>query len=450
MRLMQCGAILLVSIAFCSIKGISEDTIKRLKEESGEKTRCTVCHLYLLDGEKEANGTLLLTVGCPNDNEEHISHTKCFANLCVTKFDGKILCPECHKDCGGAVLQALVNYQDNKLIEPLRMKMLERMNTIPGPKLERFFDRMNFTIDDYRTMAESIVGTQYEQVDDAVANRITNGLFNYKSLYEHLVSEKIDHISTEEYKRLLIRYICSSSGRRLTHIFKRLLEREYLNEKEKYVNAKNFVEILVTTPNNIELSASDACNLLSDLLRHGMADSAKFVLENTDIVHAMDIVQAISIIIQSIRIGNDDGLAIAKNVWIHSIFMCTMNSLASAEKFREQVEQVIVKCSSSLSKSDFERMWDKIIEMKLVFPGTSPTIGMSQAKTLIKEMARRKQQYLDTAQILKEMKTSGILGALAKAPQKKHKRFFKRMFDSRNGHLFKNLRMCIWSFRNRW
>lgn len=278
---------MLASIVFCSIKGIDENAIKRLSEESTKKMECIICWKSLLDGEKEANNTLYLTA-CPG-SKQHIFHANCFAGLCVNTADGKISCPVCHTDWRGLLCQILTSHQDGKLTEPLRTKMLERMSEVSRPRLELFFDRINFTIDDYESMAKSLAGTQYMRVKDAATNRATIGLFEHKGLYECLVSKKINHMPTEEYERLLIRYICSGFELELKNIFKNLLQGEYLNDRKKRAFAKKFVEILVSAPHDIILSVDYAYELISALLEHKMTDSAKFVLENTDIVHTMSV-----------------------------------------------------------------------------------------------------------------------------------------------------------------
>lgn len=437
MRLIQSELILLIGIAFCSIRGISRADIQWLNAGTNAKeAHCIKCQDILLGGEKEEDGVSFLTA-CPS-GERHMFHTECFAELCVDMKGGRMQCPECGRDCKALVRQALVNCQDDELMELLRAKMLERMCAIPSKDLGLFFDYMGLMHYECSSIAGSLVGTKYSQIRGAIANYTAVGLFDPESLCEYLVSTDVNYIPAETYEMALIRYICGGSEWQILKALERLLQREYTGEEEKRANAKKFIEVFVSTPRNITLSANTAYELLHALLEHKMTDSVKLMVENTVIVHTMSIPRAADIITQCMDVGSDDGLAMAEHVWINRICMCNPKTDTEAEE-RTRAMQKISEYLDSPSGISCSAIRKKMDRMKLLAPEAPPSISISEAGDLVKKMASTEQQGFGTVRILGGMITSGMLNALERALPKQREKIFKAMFGSWSADLVEDV-----------
>lgn len=473
MRLVQPELIFLVGSAFCSIEDPSKANTDKLIEEDKksvisvqENVASASAHRSSTDSDDhDASFQVFKDPECNNANEnslllketgadivgkdasskntegENDTETLCaICKKCLHEDEKRwdMLCPSCNRDSKCIVYQALLNYRGNEAAETLRAKMLECMAMASPKDLELFFDSMGFTCYECNSIASSLTDHWYSLIKDMAKSYATIELNEHADIYEFLISEDINYIPPKIYETLVIRYICSDSPLQSLNVLRRLLKRKYPSEEERRANARKFVEAFVSTTRDVKLFRNDAYELLHLLLENMMADSAKFILENTDIVYKMSIPQATDITIQCIDTGSDDGLAVLEYVWVHNIFT---RYLKTGEEVAElkQVKQRMDEHLSLQNEANSDAVKNKVCNMDLLVPEIPPRIGISKAKKLAKRMAKDAQSYLSPAQTLKKMASEGILNALKRARSNKRMEFFKKSFDRQNGHIFKSV-----------
>lgn len=430
MRLSSSAAtMLLMDVALCIIRGISDANIQRIREDY--EMQCLVCHGRLVEIPEQKKVVYL--VACQH-LDQHIFHAECLAREITQMVGGKMACPADSEDCRAMVRRVLVDCRNNdeNAAEFFRWKVLEHMNKLSEGAIWEIFDHVGVIPSDYECLAKNLAGLQLDRVSKVVANRISTSIYNAADPYECLISKNIDYISINTYIMLFIKCFTNGiSGSQTMAILERLMQRKYRSETEKDRIVTSFVCAVLSSP-NIRLLNGDGYALLLRLLKAKMASPVIHMLSETGMVYAMSTGQVVEVLKCCLDMGFACGYPIFKSMWVYGIHMRNLGSEA-VQQIKLQIDEHLV--ALNIAENDTTR--ESLNEMCSVIP--PKVLNIKKTINAIERLSTERDQMnargiVDGTEYLIK---NGIVHAILHANHEKRMQIFQNMFIRLDSNFFR-------------
>lgn len=340
MRLLMLSAMLLTETAFCGIKNASDNGIQARNGDRSKAT-CVICSLGL--GNNLALKDPLYLVACPRV-ARHIFHAKCFAEAPINKHKSAKTCPICCEDCKPIMRRILTTHQDNST---MRKEMLAFISRLPKEELSCIFD-LNFIHSEYECLTKVLAETQFAEMHGFVSGLIANAS-NTIDFYKYLASEHTGRISAILYRTVLAKCLANKiSEMQIIIMFVNLLRTAYHDEAEKRANIAAFISVVIESP-YIRLSDDDVCVLVIGAMENEAYDSARFILANIKMRHALCADRVFRILRCCLDIQNPNGVSMFVHTWFNMVYL---NKFCSSKimEIKKRVDEHLSKKSPAESR----------------------------------------------------------------------------------------------------
>lgn len=415
MRALIFSAVSLVRIVLCDIRGISEASIKYIREHY--EMKCVICIQRLIGGPEEEEAECL--AACPHA-EQHVFHAECLAEMLVSRDDSSMRCPLCRKDWRAMARRLLLTCRDDDMAGSLRQRMLKHMDALASGDLKEVLEQMRFLPSDYECLAKVLEDSKFTHLRNFTVH--AGVIFCNADSFKFLMTAEYDQDFSDEYDTALAKCIAGDvSASQVKDILLKVAEIADICYRE--VEVQIAVNIVLEAP-HIKLPASDVHALIVHFLKNKIYGPVRTLLKFTDVLHTISTDDVFEILLHCSYLNGYTGLDAFEHVWLRAINLHKLDS-QQIQAHKQSIEESFMVNNSEEKHAIIKKHLDAVFSRHDHEP-----LGIDGASDAIDGMPKENLKNLDLDGILKYLIEKGIMRTILNATQEERTQLFWKIRNS--------------------